>query len=107
MIIQRDSYKEKTSTPRKRGQPSTTIKAPIPSQIKVRIIYHSLILESCENNSNLTFGEYSASNIPVLSVRSSLFSMQVSLQACKDRVLEVTLPLIKLKDSLLDYNILS
>ena len=37
--IQVKSYKEKTSTPRKRGQPSTTTKAPIPSQIKVRIIY--------------------------------------------------------------------
>ena len=42
--IQEDSYKEKTFTPRKRGQPSTTIKAPIPSQIKVRIIYPSLAL---------------------------------------------------------------
>ena len=42
--IQEDSCKEKTSTPRKRGQPSTTIKAPIPSQIKVCIIYPSLAL---------------------------------------------------------------
>ena len=42
--IQEDSYKENTSTPRKRGQPSTTIKAPTPSQIKVRIIYPSLAL---------------------------------------------------------------
>ena len=40
--IQEDSYKEKTSTSRKRDQPSTTIKAPIPLQIKVRLIYHSL-----------------------------------------------------------------
>ena len=37
-ITQEDSYKEKTSTSRRRGQP-TTIKAPIPSQIKVRMIY--------------------------------------------------------------------
>ena len=37
-ITQEDSYKEKTSTLRRRGQP-TTIKAPIPSQIKVRMIY--------------------------------------------------------------------
>ena len=42
--IQEDSYKEKTSTSMKRGQPSTTIKAPIPLQIKVRIIYPSLTL---------------------------------------------------------------
>ena len=35
----KDSYKEKTSKPRKRGQPSTTMKAPIPSLTKVRIIY--------------------------------------------------------------------
>ena len=41
--IQEDSYKEKTSTPKRRCQPST-IKAPIPSQIKVRIIYPSLAL---------------------------------------------------------------
>ena len=34
----KDSYKEKTSKPRKRCQPSTTIKAPIPSLTKVRII---------------------------------------------------------------------
>ena len=37
--IQVESYKEKTWIPRKRGQPSTTIKTPIPSQIKVRVIY--------------------------------------------------------------------
>ena len=37
-ITQEDSYKEKTSTSRRRGR-STTIKASIPSQIKVRIIY--------------------------------------------------------------------
>ena len=42
--IQGDSHKEKTSIPRKRGQPFTTIKAPIPSQIKVCIIYPSLVL---------------------------------------------------------------
>ena len=36
-----DSYKEKTSKPRKRCQPSTTIKAPRPSLTKVRIIYPS------------------------------------------------------------------
>ena len=37
-MMQEDSYKEKTSTPRREGQPSATIKAPIPSQIEVRII---------------------------------------------------------------------
>ena len=37
-IPQEDSYKEKTSTSRRIGRP-TTIKTPIPSQIKVRIIY--------------------------------------------------------------------
>ena len=37
--IQVEFYKEKTSTPRRRSQPSTTIKAPIPSQVNVRIIY--------------------------------------------------------------------
>ena len=42
--IQEDSYKEKTSTPRKECQPSTTIKAPIPSKIKVHIIHSSLAL---------------------------------------------------------------
>ena len=36
-----DSYKEKTSKPRKRCQPSTTIKAPKSSPTKVRIIYPS------------------------------------------------------------------
>ena len=36
-----DFYKEKTSELRKRGQPSTTIKAPRPSLTKVRIIYPS------------------------------------------------------------------
>ena len=41
---QEDSYKEKTSAPRKRCQPSTTIKAPIPSLTKVRIIHPSLTL---------------------------------------------------------------
>ena len=43
-IMQKDSYKENTSTPRKEGQPSIIIKALIPSQIKVCIIYHSLAL---------------------------------------------------------------
>ena len=37
--IQVEFYKEKTSTPRRRSRPSTTIKAPIPSQIKVHVIY--------------------------------------------------------------------
>ena len=36
-----DSYKEKTSKPRKRCQPSTTIKALKPSLTKVYIIYLS------------------------------------------------------------------
>ena len=36
-----DSYKEKTSNPRKRCQPSTTIKASIPWLTKVRIIHPS------------------------------------------------------------------
>jgi len=39
----KDSYKEKTSTAKKRGQPSTTIKAPIPSLAKVRIIDPALV----------------------------------------------------------------
>ena len=43
-ITQVESYKKKTSTLRKKGQPPTIIKAPIPSQIKVRIIYPSLAL---------------------------------------------------------------
>ena len=46
--MQEDSYKEKTSTPRKGDQPSTTIKAPMPLQIKVRIIYPLGILELWE-----------------------------------------------------------
>ena len=37
----KDSYKEKASKSRKRCQPSTTIKAPIPSLTKVHIIYPS------------------------------------------------------------------
>ena len=41
---QEESYKEKTSAPRKRYQPSTTIKAPIPSLAKVHIIHPSLAL---------------------------------------------------------------
>ena len=41
---QEDSYKEKTSNPRKRGQPYTTLKAPIPSQIEVNIFYPFLVL---------------------------------------------------------------
>ena len=40
-ITQEDSYKENTSTSKRRGRP-TTIKTPIPSQIEVRIIYPSL-----------------------------------------------------------------
>ena len=79
--IQVEFYKEKTSTPRKRCEPSTTIKAPMPSQIKVRITYSSLALQSCENSSNLTFGGYSAGTTSMLSVRSSLFSMQISIRA--------------------------
>ena len=43
-LIKKDSYKEKTSIPRKRDQPPTTIKVSIPSQIEVRIIYPSLAL---------------------------------------------------------------
>ena len=39
-----DSYKEKTFTPRERDHPSTTIKTPIPSPIKGRVIYSSLAL---------------------------------------------------------------
>ena len=68
---------------RKRGQPSTTIKAPIPSQIEVRIIYPSLALYSCENSSNLTFGGYSASTTPILSARSSFFIVQTLFRVCK------------------------
>ena len=37
--IQVEFYKEKTSTPRRSSRLSTTIKTPIPSQVKVRIIY--------------------------------------------------------------------
>ena len=77
--IQEDSYKERTSTPRKRCQPSTTIKAPISSQTEERIIYHSLALQSCENSSYLTFRGYLAGTTPVLSVRFSFFVVQVSL----------------------------
>ena len=43
-MMQEDSYKEKTSTPSKGGQPSTTIKTTIPLQIEIRIIYTSLSL---------------------------------------------------------------
>ena len=42
--IQVESYKEKTSTPRKMCQPSTIIKAPMLSQIEVRVINPSLAL---------------------------------------------------------------
>ena len=84
-MMQEDSYKEKTSTPRRRAQPFTTIKAPIPSEIKVRIIYHSLALYSCENSSNLTFRGYSAGTTLVLSGRSYLFIMQVLFRVCKYR----------------------
>ena len=78
-LFKRISMREKTSIRRKRCQPSTTIKAQIPSQIKVRIIYPSLALQSCENSSNLIFRGYSAGTTPVLSFRSSLFAVQISL----------------------------
>ena len=74
-LLERNSYKEKTSTSRRRGQPPT-IKAPIPSQIKVHMIYplqHSRV----ENNSNLTFGGYLADTTPVPSVRSLLSSYRL------------------------------
>ena len=70
---QEDSYKENTSTLRKRDEPSTTIKAPISSQIEVHIIDPSLALWSCENKSNLTFEGYLAGTTLVLSVRLYFF----------------------------------
>ena len=58
---------------KERRQNLTTIKAPIPPHIKVRIIDHSLALYSCENISNLTFGGYLANSTPVSSARYSCF----------------------------------
>ena len=63
-------YKEKR-------QNLTTIKAPIPPHIKVRIIDPSLALWSWENISNLTFGGYLAGPTPVPSVRYSCFLLFV------------------------------
>ena len=76
---------KKTSKPRKRGQPLSTIKAPIPSLTKVRIIYplwHSRVVR----NSNLTFGGYLAGTTPMLFAWSSLFVVQVLFKAREDRV---------------------
>ena len=72
---QEDSYKEKTSNPRRRCQPSTTIKTSIPSQIKVRRIHPSSgTLELWTRNfSNLIVGGYLAGTIPVLVLKSSAF----------------------------------
>ena len=72
---QEDSYKEKTSNPRRRGQPSTTIKTSIPSQIKVRRIHPSSgTLELWTRNfSNLTIGEYLAGTTSALLLRFSVF----------------------------------
>ena len=78
-----DSYKEKTSKPRSRYQPSTTIKTPKPSQTKVRIIYPSSGTLELWKFSNLTYGRYLASITPVLSVRSSLFVLH---RYCFERV---------------------
>ena len=56
---------------KERRQNSTTIKAPMPPRIKVRIIDPSLALQSCENISNLIFGGYLAGSTPVPSARYS------------------------------------
>ena len=53
------------------------------SHIEVRIIYHSLTLQSYKNSSNLTFGGYSAGTTPILSVKSSLFVAQVTLSSIR------------------------
>ena len=68
-LLEEESHKEKTSSPRKGSRFSSTIKASIPSQIKVRIIYplqHSRV----ENNSNLTVGGYLVDTTPVPTARS-------------------------------------
>ena len=84
MLNKKDSYKERITknilmripiwkgllSQGKRGQPFSTIKAPIPSLTNVRIIYllwHSRLVR----NSNLTFRGYLAGTTPVLSVKSS------------------------------------
>ena len=67
---------------KERRQSLTTIKAPIPPHIKVRIIYPSLALQSCENISNLTFGGYLAGSTPAPSARCSCFLLlQVTVRA--------------------------
>ena len=80
---------KKTSSPRKRGQPSTTIKTPIPSPTKVRIIYPSSgTLELWTRDfSNLTIGGYLAGTTPVLLLRSSVFVLCRFLSGAReDRV---------------------
>ena len=56
----------------------------MPSQIKVRIIYP----QSCEKNSNLSFGGYSSCTTPVLCVMFGLFVAQVTISSI--RIVQLT-----------------
>ena len=71
------SYKERTSRSRHGFRPYTTIKAPIPSPTKVRIIHLSFgTLELWTRDfSNLTIKGYLAGTTPILLLRSSAFAL--------------------------------
>ena len=69
----KDSYKKKTSKPMKICQPSTTIKVPILSLTKVRIIYPSSGTLRVVKSSNLTTERYLVGTTSMLSVGSSIF----------------------------------
>ena len=66
-------YKEIPSLLRNGCQLYTTIKISKPSQIKVRVIFLTLALQSCRILSNLIFGGSLAGIKPVFFVTSSLF----------------------------------
>ena len=65
--------KERPSLPRNECQLYTNIKTPKPSQTMVHTIYPNSGTLELWKFSNLTFGEYLADSIPVLSAMSSLF----------------------------------
>ena len=70
MCIYEDlSYKEQPSPPRNECQLYATIKAPKPSQNKVRIIYPNFNTLELWKFFNLTFRGYLAGTTPVLSAR--------------------------------------
>ena len=70
-IYENLSHKEMPYSPRNKCRFHATIKNLKPSEIKVRIIYHSFGTLELWKFSNLTFGGYLVGTTPVFSVRSS------------------------------------